>query len=116
MNIHAVSAISLRVDTSTTETRFSGLHQMLHYQFRIINIGGDSVSGLRIHHGAFRLRNLYCPVTTLAPGEHTICTATHRVTGAQAYANSVTDKVWATGIRASGRHDASPRSHYVLGR
>ena len=89
---------------------------MLHYQFRIINIGGDSVSGLRIHHGAFRLNNLHCPLTTLVPAQATICTATHRVTGAQAYANSVTDKVWATGIRASGRHDASPRSHYVLGR
>ncbi len=68
-NIHAVFPVSLRVDTTTTETSFTRLHQVLHYQFRIINIGGDSVSGLRIHHGAFRLNNLHCPVTTLVPGQ-----------------------------------------------
>lgn len=115
-NVHAVFPVSLRVDTSTTETRFTRRHQVLHYQFRIINIGGDTVSGLRIHHGAFRLNNLHCPLTTLVPAQATICTATHRVNGAQAYADTVTDKVWATGIRASGRHDASPRSHHVLSR
>ena len=115
-NIHAVFPVSLIVETYTTEPRFSKLHQSLHYQFVVTNIGGDSVSQLGLHHGAFRLHNLHCDASMLAPGEHATCTATHRVTAAQVYANTVTDKVWATGIRASGRHDASPRSHYVLGR
>ena len=42
-----------------------------------------------------------------------IWTATHRLVGAQAYANSVTYKVWATDPR-SGRDDALPALAHVL--
>ena len=68
-NIHAVFPVSLRVDTSTTETRFSKLHQVLHYQFRIINIGGDSVRDCAFTTARFGCDNLHCPVTTLVPAQ-----------------------------------------------
>jgi Bacterial lectin len=113
-NIRATYAPTLKVTTTTKPGTFTHVHQSLHYRFVVTNIGGDAVSGIRIHHGAFRLRGLHCAATSLAVGAHTICTAIHRVRVAQASAHRVTDKVWATGIRASGRRDASPRSAHVV--
>lgn len=113
-NIRAAYAPTLQVTTTTTPRTFSRLHQILRYRFVVTNIGGDAVSNLRLRHGAFRLRGLTCAATSLVPGQHTVCTATHRVLQVQVHARVVKDKVWASGIRASGRHDASPRSSHVV--
>ena len=112
-NIRAAYAPTLRV-TTTTVPRFTRVHQKITYRFVITNIGGDVVNGLSIRHGAFRLRGLHCAATSLAVGTHTLCTATHRVLQVQVHARVVKDKVWASGIRASGRHDASPRSSHAV--
>ncbi len=113
-NIRATYAPTLKVTTSTTPRTFTHAHQLLHYRFTVTNIGGDAVSGIRLRHGAFRLRGLHCRKTSLAVSAHTICTASHRVSTVQVNARRVTDKVWASGTRASGRRDASPRSAHVV--
>jgi len=57
--------------------------QTVHYTFRVTNTGNVTVHAVGIDEGRFSghgaLSSISCPVTTLAPGVATTCTATYRI-------------------------------------
>jgi hypothetical protein len=73
----------------------------------VTNIGNVTVHDIRVDETAFsgtgRLSAIHCPVTKLAPGKHTTCTATYTVTRADVAAGKVTDTAVARGKLPTGQ-------------
>jgi uncharacterized repeat protein (TIGR01451 family) len=75
--------------------------QTITYNFVVTNTGNVSMSGIQISDFSFTgsdaLPTPTCALTTLAPGEQTLCTADYTLTGADVDAESVSNSALATG-------------------
>jgi uncharacterized repeat protein (TIGR01451 family) len=84
------------------------------YRFMVVNTGNTTIHGIAIDETAFSgtgsLSAIDCPVTTLAPGASTTCTATYTLTTADIDAGKVTNTATATGTSPSGADVTSPPS------
>jgi uncharacterized repeat protein (TIGR01451 family) len=82
------------------------------YDFRVTNTGNTTVSNLEIAEVAFSgegsMSAIDCPVTTLAAGAHTNCTATYTLEQEDIDAGVVTNTAKATGDGPGGTPVESP--------
>ncbi len=72
----------------------------LAYSFLVTNTGNVTLTGITIVDA--KVPSYTCPVTTLAPGASTTCTATHTITQAEIDAGVVTNFATVSGTPPSG--------------
>ena len=112
--VAAAPAPALTVVKSAAPATVTGAGDTVTYSFAVTNTGNVTVHGIAIDETAFSgtgaLSPATCPVTTLAPGESTTCTATYTVTQADIDAGHVTNTARATGKLRSGKQVTSAPS------
>ncbi|MGL5930866.1 MAG: beta strand repeat-containing protein, partial [Dermatophilaceae bacterium] len=74
--------------------------EVVTYSFAVTNTGTVAVNALTINDSA--VTGLSCPVTTLAPGASTTCTATRVVNGANIDFGSISNTATASGTSSAG--------------
>jgi uncharacterized repeat protein (TIGR01451 family) len=113
----ATQAPALTVAKSTTKVSVTHAGQQVPYSFTVTNTGNETLTGVAVTDTVTapsdpaNLSPVTCPVTTLAPGASTTCTATYTVTQADVdHGGSVRDSATATGTPPSGSAVTSPAS------
>ncbi len=103
--VTAVAAPGLAL-LKTVTPAVSEAGQPVAYTYRATNTGNTTLTGLSITDTAFSGTGtpspIMCPVTTLAPGASTTCTATYTVTQADVDAGSVVNTATASGNPPTG--------------
>ncbi len=82
------------------DTGFAAVGDVLAYEFDVENIGNVTISALSVSDD--KIATVSCPVTTLAPGAATTCSASYTVSQADLNAGSVTNIASADGTPAGG--------------
>nr|WP_231118286.1 OmpA family protein [Lysobacter silvisoli] len=107
-------APALTLTKTATPTTVSAAGDTVSYSFAVTNSGNVTISNLVINETAFSGTGtapvITCPVTTLAPGASTTCTASYTVTQADVDAGTVTNTATASGTDPSGGATTSPSS------
>ncbi|MGA2504173.1 MAG: sortase [Anaerolineales bacterium] len=89
---------ALGIEKSVTETGYSTVGTVLHYSYKVTNLGNVSLSGPYTVTDD-RATDEACPVTpTLAPGSFIICTASYTITLGDLDSGSVTNIASAHGL------------------
>jgi uncharacterized repeat protein (TIGR01451 family) len=92
--------------------------QTVTYSFLTTNTGKQTVHSVAIAEVSFSgtgvLSPIVCPITTLAPGQSTTCTATYTVTQADADVGAVDNTATANGLNPAGGPVVSPQSTAAL--
>ena len=108
---------ALTVVKSVDPTSAGAAGDVVTYSFVVTNTGNVDLTGITVTDtfmGTGTPPVISCPVTTLAPGAATTCTATYTVTQADVNAGGVTDSATATGTPPTGPAVTSPPSSAVL--
>ena len=93
-------AISLTKSVAPTTVSAAGA--AVSYSFLVRNTGNVTLTAVGVADPLPGLSAVSCPVTTLAPGASTTCTATYSVTQADVDAGSITNTALATGTPPVG--------------
>jgi uncharacterized repeat protein (TIGR01451 family) len=100
-------ASSLTVVKSVTPTTVTAANTPVTYRFAVTNSGAATIHGLTIDDTftapAGPVPAITCPVTTLAPGGTTTCTATYPVSQADVDAGGIHNSAVATGLDPANR-------------
>jgi uncharacterized repeat protein (TIGR01451 family) len=104
------------VKTASTDT-VSEVDQTITYSFAVTNTGNVTLSNVAVTETAFTgsgsLSGISCPVTTLAPGGFTTCTATYDVTQDDLDAGSISNTAVASGTSQGGTTTSEPSTASV---
>ncbi|MFJ3219691.1 hypothetical protein ACIPLC_27720 [Kitasatospora sp. NPDC086801] len=92
----------LKIVKAVQETSFSAAGQALHYTFTVTNTGDTTLSSLAVTDSGPGTPAVSCPVTTLAPGASTTCTATYATAESDVQAGKITDTATVTGTTPDG--------------
>ena len=119
LTVPGTSAPALTVEKKATEKTFAKAGEVIHYSFKVTNIGNQTLTDISVTDQqtapAGSLDGLPdCPVTTLAPGGSTVCTATYTVTQADVDFGKVADAATATGTPPSGTSITTPPSDLTV--
>ncbi|WP_442934204.1 DUF7507 domain-containing protein [Micromonospora sp. CPCC 205539] len=99
---------SISVVKSSISPVINSVGQQVPYRFLVVNTGGTTLSNVNVTDvqtppsSNANLGPITCPVTTLAPGASTTCTATYTVTQADLDNDEVTDTATAQGTPPGG--------------
>ncbi len=114
----ATQSPSLTLVKSAAPTSVSAAGASVAYSFKVTNGGNVTVTGLTIADTftapAGPVPTITCPVTTLAPGASTTCTATYLTTQADVDKGSINNSATANGTDPAGHAVASPASTAVV--
>ncbi|WP_282296333.1 OmpA family protein [Stenotrophomonas sp. PS02289] len=91
---------AMTVTKTANPTTYASVGQSISYSYAVTNTGNVSLSGVAVVDD--RIAAVSCPVTTLAPGASTTCTATYLITQADLDAGSVTNTATTTATPAQG--------------
>ena len=109
------AAPALDLVKTADPAKISTVGQVVTYSFKVTNTGNVTIKDLTISEDAFSgtgsLSKIVCPVTTLAAGESTTCTATYKVTVKDASAGTLTNKASAHG-KTPGEASTSVSSRF----
>ncbi|KJK55049.1 hypothetical protein UK12_31085, partial [Saccharothrix sp. ST-888] len=94
--VTTVPLAGLKVVKAVEETAYSAPGQTLHFTFTVTNTGGENLSSLAVADNGAGSPTVTCPVTTLAPGASTICTATYTTTEDDVEEGRITDNATVT--------------------
>ena len=112
--VTATAAQALSLSKTVSPSTVGNAGDTVTYTFEVTNTGNNTVHGITIDETAFSgtgtLSAITCPVTSLAPGESTTCTATYSITQADMDAGSVTNTAHAAGFAPDGAPITSPPS------
>ena len=108
---NAPLASSLSIVKATTSTGYSAVGATIPYTFVVRNTGAVTLNSITITDPM--VTGISCPVTTLAPGASTTCTASHTVTQADLDAVSVVNTASVTGTPPGGSAIPSTSSNTV---
>ncbi|MGW1427183.1 DUF7507 domain-containing protein [Streptomyces sp. NPDC002431] len=104
----------LALQKSVNPASVDAAGQRVTYSFRVTNTGTTTLDGLQIVENGFSgtggSPEVSCPVTTLAPGAATTCTATYTVTQTDIDAGAVDNTASATALAPDGQDVGSERS------
>ena len=101
LTITAIAAPSIAIVKSADVTTVNAENDPINYSFLVTNDGNVTLTGVGVTDGAVGV--VTCPVTTLAPGASTTCTAaTYLTTQAQVDAGSVVNTADASGTPPIG--------------
>jgi uncharacterized repeat protein (TIGR01451 family) len=98
--VNGTQTPSLSVDKRATTTTFAAVGDTLTYEYDVTNTGNVEITAISVSDD--RIASVSCPVTTLAPGASTTCTATDTVSQADLDAGSVTNIATTSGTPAGG--------------
>ncbi|MDH6115439.1 putative repeat protein (TIGR01451 family) [Kitasatospora sp. MAP12-15] len=101
-NTVTVPFAGLKIVKAVEETAFSMAGQTLHYTFTVTNTGNTSLSSLAVTDAAPGSPQVTCPVSTLAPGASTTCTATYTTSEDDVDAGKITDTATVAGTAPDG--------------
>ncbi|MFF2008049.1 CARDB domain-containing protein [Streptomyces sp. NPDC058195] len=108
----------LSLEKSVSPASVDAAGQRVTYSFRVRNTGTTTLHGLHIVENGFSgtggSPEVSCPVTTLAPGADTTCTAAYTVTQADIDAGAVDNTATAAALEPGGEDVVSERSGSVL--
>jgi uncharacterized repeat protein (TIGR01451 family) len=100
------AAPGLELTKSAKPGTIGTVGEVVTYSFVIVNTGNVTVKNLAVDEGAFSgtgtISAIDCPVTELATGEKTTCTAEYTVTAADAATGKLTNTAEATGRSPKG--------------
>ncbi|GAB3312298.1 hypothetical protein GCM10027298_37400 [Epidermidibacterium keratini] len=90
--------------------------EVVTYQFTVTNVGAVSVANLQVSDPMLAERGISigCPSTSLAPGAAMTCTATYRITEADAKGNQLRNDATVVGVGADGDKVTSPTSSVTI--
>jgi len=94
------AAPELSFDKRALDSDFAAVGDVISYEYDVSNTGNVTISGLSVSDDKIAAVN--CPVTTLAPGESTICSADYTVTQDDLNAGSVTNIASVDGTPSGG--------------
>ncbi|MDP9141508.1 MAG: hypothetical protein M3O62_12045 [Pseudomonadota bacterium] len=92
----------LTLQKTAAPTTYSAAGQVINYQYLLSNIGNVAINALAVSDDKTAVS---CPVTTLAPGASTTCTASYSILQTDVDAGSLTNVATATGTSTSGALD-----------
>jgi uncharacterized repeat protein (TIGR01451 family) len=99
--VNATATPTLTLDkTVVSGNPYAAVGDVVSYEYAVTNTGNVTISALTVTDD--KIATVTCPVTTLAPGDNTTCTANYTITQADLDAGSVTNNASATGTPASG--------------
>ena len=93
---------TLTIDKTATPTSYTTVDDVISYSFLVTNTGNVTIDNLVVNDD--KASDESCPVTTLAPGAATTCTASYSITLADLTAGSVTNTRQCLGYRSKRRH------------
>ena len=99
VTIHELTP-SLTIDKVPLQPSFSTPGEVVDFEFRVTNTGNVTITDLIVVDG--KIMNITCPVTTLAPGETVVCTASYVVTQDDIEAGEIGGTAIADGTPAAG--------------
>jgi len=94
------STPALSIAKRALGTDFAAVGDTLDYEYDVTNTGNVTISDVSVSDD--KIASVSCPVTTLAPGASTICTATYSVTQADLDAGQVTNIASVSGTPSGG--------------
>ncbi len=101
VDVPATPAPGISVVKTADLTEITAAGQTIDYSFSVVNTGNVTLTDITIDDGTFTgtgtLSAVACPVTTLAPGQNVICTASYVTTQADLDGGGVTNTATATG-------------------
>ena len=98
--IGADQAPQLTLDKRAITADFAAVGDVLSYEYELVNTGNVMITGINVTDNL--IATVTCPVTTLTPGQSTICTAAYTVTQNDIDTGSVTNIASATGTPTGG--------------
>lgn len=105
---------ALRVVKSSTTSAISAVGQSVPYSFVVTNTGNVTLANLVVVDSLSGLSPVVCPVTTLAPGSSSTCTATYTVSQSDLDNGGVVNGAFVKAIVPAGRQPSqlitSPKS------
>ncbi len=110
----------ISVVKSSTATTINSVGQVVPYAFLVVDTGSLSLSTVNVTDvlappsSHANLSPIVCPVTTLAPGASTTCSATYTVTQADLDNGSVVDTATAHGTPPGGSPVDSPPDPFTI--
>jgi hypothetical protein len=93
--VTAVKTPALTIVKTATPSTYNAVGNVISYSFLVTNTGNVTITNLAVADD--KAANESCPVTTLAPGASTTCTASYSITQADLNNGSVTNSAFATG-------------------
>ncbi|MFJ3877134.1 hypothetical protein ACIPW5_06715 [Streptomyces sp. NPDC090077] len=93
---------SITIVKEADEDAFTAVGQTVHYSYLVTNTGTVPVSSLTVSDNGPGTPQVSCPVTTLAPGASTTCTASHVTTAADVTAGKVVNTATGNGTTPGG--------------
>ena len=104
VTIPAAPGLTIVKDSTVAGAGSAG--DIVEYSFLVTNTGNVTLTGISVTEGSFSgtgsLSAITCPVTTLAPGDDTTCTASYTLTQADVDAGQLTNTATATGTPPGG--------------
>jgi uncharacterized repeat protein (TIGR01451 family) len=100
--VTALGVPALTLSKSATPTNVTTAGQVVTYSFLVTNTGNVTLTGLAVSDPLPGLSAVDCPVSSLAPGAATTCTASYTVTQADVDAGSIVNTAVATGTPPTG--------------
>lgn len=95
------AAPGLTVDKQADRSTFTQVGEAIGFSFLVTNTGNVTLSAITVDDDLLD-EPAVCPVTSLAPGESTICTGSRAITAAEVAAGELVNTTTVTGITPSG--------------
>ncbi len=100
VTVPAAQNPSLQIVKSTSTAGFAGAGEELAYTFKITNNGNVTISAISVADST--VSGLSCPVSTLAPGESTVCSAVRTTTSTDVQNGQAVNTATVTGTPPNG--------------
>jgi uncharacterized repeat protein (TIGR01451 family) len=110
VTIPAVSSPAITLVKSANITSFSAASTAVTYSYTVTNTGNVALHSVAVTDPMSGLSAINCPVSTLAPGASTTCTATYTTTQPDVDRGSINNTGTASGIPPSGPRVTAPSS------
>ena len=100
--VTATRTPAISIVKTASPTTVTAANQIVNYSFLVTNTGNVTLTSVGVSDPLPGLSPITCPLTTLAPGASTTCTATYTATQADIDAGQIVNTATATGTPPAG--------------